>query len=72
MLGIRQPNQEPTRQIYLADGRKVSAPSKPEKICISYSIIPESHLNYYSWLQYIHLDSYKNTDEVKTIRKFYL
>lgn len=73
LLGLKsEPVPSNCRLIYLRDGRKVIAPAKPEKIRVSYSIVPETRLDFPNWFQYIMLRGAKETPEQKTIRKWYL
>jgi hypothetical protein len=63
--------KENTRTIRLGDGRKVEAPAKPEKVLVSYSIIPIcDNMTMEDWHFYI---MYRREDEdLKTRKVFYL
>jgi hypothetical protein len=60
-----------TRIIYLGDGRKVEAPAKPDRVLVSYSIIPIcDNMTMEDWHFYI---MYRREDEdLKTRKVFYL
>jgi hypothetical protein len=63
--------KENTRTIYLGDGRKVEAPAKPDRVLVSYSIIPiTDNMTIEDWHFYI---MYRREDEdLKTRKVFYL
>lgn len=60
-----------TRTIFLGDGRKVEAPAKPEKVLVSYSIIPiTDNMTMEDWHFYIMFR--KEDEDLKTRKVFYL
>jgi hypothetical protein len=73
-LGIlpqNSPCNEVSRTIFLADGRKVNVPAKPERICLKYSVYPiGAKISLSEWLTSIKLR--KEFEGVKTVKKHYL
>jgi hypothetical protein len=61
--------KENTRTIYLGDGRRVEAPAKPDRLLVSYSIIPIcDNMTMEDWHFYI---MYRREDEDLKTRKIY-
>lgn len=71
LFGFKQKSQENTRRIFLRNGQIVNAPPKPERICLSYSVIPEDRMNHSDWSTYVKLRPDVDC-EGPCITKFYL
>lgn len=72
ILSILKPKPQPIngRQIFLASGEKVVAPPKPEKVRVSYSIVPDNNLSLEEYILKLKLRKLEASKQ--TIRKFYL
>jgi ABC-type Fe3+-hydroxamate transport system substrate-binding protein len=73
-LGILPQKNSPEsgqRIIFLSDGRKVTVPAKPERICLRYSVYPiGAKISLSEWLTNIKLR--KDFQGVETVKKHYL
>lgn len=69
-IGLIEPQTTYGRTIYLSDGTKVIAPPKPDKIRVSYSVIPENSLSLEDYITQIKLRRLEPSSNI--IRKFYL
>lgn len=53
LLGIKQNPKPVTRQVFLADGRKVNVLMPQEKKAVSYTVIPLDAMSYPDWFTYV-------------------